>query len=256
MKLISAFILTYNSEKYLEKIILQLKKACDEILIVDSGSSDSTRSIAENNGCKFLHRDFDNFKNQRAFALEQCAHDLVFMIDSDEIPDDELLTALNKLKNSAVNADAYRLKRVWHALGKKVHAVYPVVSPDFPVRLFDRRKSNFNNSPLVHEEPSGYQTIDTLQGALHHYTFESRKEIALKLERYAPLSAEMLLRKNKNPFVLLQWMSAVAAFTKWYAAKGGWRDGITGIILAKYAFDYTFLKYEKAREVQSTKYIV
>ncbi len=252
---VSAFILTYNSEKYLDRIISQLRKICDEIVIVDSGSEDSTKIIAEKHHCRFLFRTFDNFKNQRTFALEQCSYYLVLMLDSDEIPDEKLIASLNDLKKSYNLSDAYRLKREWYVLGKKIHALYPVVSPDYPVRLFDKRKSNFENSPVVHEEPSGFQTIAVLGGTLRHYTFESRKEIAEKLKRYTTLSAETLLDKKKNLSYIQQWLSAIAAFLKWYFAKGGWRDGAAGIVLAKYAFDYTFLKYEKARKkVPGIKY--
>lgn len=196
-----------------------------------------------------MHRDFDNFRNQRAFALSECQNNLVLMVDSDEVPDELMIESLAKLKNQDSIADAYRLKRVWIVLGKKIHAVYPVVSPDYPVRLFDKRKSNFDHSPVVHEEPSGYKSIETLGGSLHHYTFESKKEINEKLERYTTLSAETLLKKKKNLSVIQQWLSAIAAFMKWYFAKGGWRDGSTGVVLAKFAFDYTFLKYGKARVV-------
>jgi glycosyltransferase involved in cell wall biosynthesis len=257
MHRISAFILTLNSEKYLGKIVTQLQKACDEIVVVDSDSADETRTIAESLGCRFFFRPFDNFKNQRAFALEKCSYNLVLMIDSDEVPDNAFLDALNRLKASDGLLDAYRMKRVWFALGKKIHAVYPVVSPDYPVRLFDKRRSNFKDSPIVHEEPSGYESIGVLEGAVRHYTFETQEEIAGKLERYASLSAETLLNKKKNLSVFQQLLSSAAAFIKWYFAKGGWRDGVTGMILAKYAFDYTFLKYRKARrkyQVQSTEY--
>jgi len=253
VKQLSAFILTRNSEKYLGQILHQLKKACDEIVVMDSESSDSTRSISEKENVRFLSRAFDNFKNQRAYAVQQCTYDLILMIDSDEIPDDELIAALNILKLSNDILDAYRLKREWFVLGKKIHAVYPVVSPDFPVRLFDKRKSNFDLSPVVHEEPSGYKTIGILGGTLKHYTFETKKEIAEKLNRYASLSAETLLKKKKNLSILQQYLSSTAAFLKWYFGKGGWRDGAVGLTLGRYAFDYTFLKYEKARAPKPPK---
>jgi glycosyltransferase involved in cell wall biosynthesis len=246
---LSAFILTLNSEKYLGQILHQLKKACDEIVVVDSDSIDQTKSIAEKENVRFLSREFDNFKNQRAYAVQQCTNDFVLMIDSDEIPDDSLISALNAIKTSHEILDAYRLRREWFVLGKKIHAVYPVVSPDFPVRLFDKRKSNFDNSPVVHEEPSGYKTIGVVDGTLNHFTFETKKEIADKLDRYASLSAETLLKKKKNLSVVQQTLSSTAAFVKWYFGKGGWRDGIVGITLGMYAFNYTFLKYEKARSI-------
>ena len=247
VKNLSAFILTLNSEKYLAQILQQLKKACDEIVIVDSESSDSTKAIAEKASVRFLSRAFDNFKNQRAYAVDQCSNNLVLMIDSDEIPDDDLISSLEKVKQTDEIPDAYRLKREWFVLGKKIHAVYPVVSPDYPVRLFDKRKSNFDNSPVVHEEPSGYNSIGVLNGTLNHYTFETKKEIAEKLDRYTSLSAETLLKKKKSLSVFQQYLSATAAFMKWYFGKGGWKDGGVGLTLGRYAFDYTFLKYQKAR---------
>src|SRR5688572_810892 len=90
---LSAFILTLNSEKYLGQILGQLKKACDEIVVVDSSSKDSTEAIAKKENVRFITRAFDNFKNQRSYAVEQCSHELVLIIDSDEIPDDELISA-------------------------------------------------------------------------------------------------------------------------------------------------------------------
>ena len=98
MRGVSAFILTHNSEKYLGEILVKLKNACEEIIVLDSGSSDATERITKACRCKFLSRTFDNFKNQRAYAVESCVHDLVLMIDSDEIPDEELIAALNTLK--------------------------------------------------------------------------------------------------------------------------------------------------------------
>lgn len=244
---ISGFILTFNSEKYLDRIISALGKCCDEIVVVDSGSSDSTRAIAEKYGCKFFVRPLDNFKAQRAFATEQCSCDLVLMVDSDEIPDDVLILSLKSLRNSPEHLDAYRIQRDWVVLGKKVHAIYPVVSPDFPVRLFDKRRCNFDSSSIVHEEPAGYRNAGILAGTLSHLTFETREELAAKLERYSSLSATTLLEKRKPVGIISQWLSSLAAFFKWYALKGGWKDGAAGVVLAKYAFDYTFLKYRKAR---------
>src|SRR5687768_1542359 len=146
MHSISAFILTLNSGKYLERILHQLNKSCDEVVVVDSGSMDATEAITLKNHGRFLSRTFDNFRNQRTFALQSCAHDLVLMIDSDEIPDDILIAELNALKSKKNLSGAYRLRRERYVLGRKVHAAYPEVSPDYPVRLFNRRISNFDRS--------------------------------------------------------------------------------------------------------------
>ncbi len=248
MQKISAYVLTKNSEQYIQDVLTQLLKFADEVLILDSGSDDRTIGIASvNKGVRILVRKFDNFKNQRNFAASKCKHDWVFFADSDEMPDDELVKDILKLKQEGFAKEAYFVQREWYALGKKVHVVYPIVSPDSVVRLFDKSKSGFGDSSnLVHETISGYTTSGVLQGKLIHKTFDSQYELNKKLFHYTSLAAEDIRNSGKPITGIKLYLSPVAAFIKWYFIKGGYKDGKAGLTLGKYAYDYTKLKYSKA----------
>jgi glycosyltransferase involved in cell wall biosynthesis len=250
MQKISAYVLTKNSERHLDTVLKQLLRFADEVLILDSGSDDGTVRIASiNKGVRILIRKFDNFKAQRNYAALKCNHDWIFFADSDEIPDDELVNAILELKQKEFEAEAYFVQREWHALGEKVHVIYPVISPDLVVRLFDKRKVSFNeSSTVVHETLGGFSKSGILAGKLTHMTFESKFEIKRKLKHYTTLAAQDIKNAGKPITAGKIYLSPLAAFIKWYFIKGGYKDGKVGFILARYAYSYTKMKYQKARE--------
>lgn len=251
---ISSYILTCNSEQYLEKILTQLSKFSDEIVVLDSGSSDTTLSIAKQFPLvKTFHRDLDNFKNQRNHAASLCQHDTVFYVDSDEIPDDILVHTILAMKDSMTELGdrGYAASRQWFVMGRPVHSIYPVVNPDWPVRLFDRRHVSFNNdSNIVHETLGGQSEIVHIKGTLKHYTFRTREEINQKLEQYTSLAAEDLIRRKGKVSALKSIFSPIASFIKWYVLKKGFLDGRVGLVTGGYAYRYSKLKYRKAFTLQ------
>lgn len=254
MKL-SAYILTYNSERYIGEIIDKLSCVADEILILDSGSTDSTINIASQSPKVVIcYRSFDNFKEQRNYAAMKCAYNAVFFVDSDEIPDKELINSLKKIKEeqNELKLKAYSVKRQWEVLGRSVHAIYPVVCPDNVVRLFDRRYVSFaDNSNIVHETIEGYDECICLEGNLRHKTFHTKEELLNKVEHYTDLAAEELIRRKKRVSSFKIIFSPIAGFIKWYFLKKGFLDRKVGLILGMYAYKYTKLKYIKARRLKS-----
>lgn len=248
---LSSYILTCNSERYLEEILVQLDKFSDEIVILDSGSTDSTLNIAQRfEKCKIHYRPFDNFKNQRNHASSLCQYDAVFFVDSDEIPDEALVKTLKDLKQSieTIGEEAYFVKRYWQVLGTPVHAIYPVESPDKVIRLFNKKHVTFgSNSTIVHETLEGYKETRVLSaGHLQHNTFNTKDEFDRKLTQYTTLAAEDMLRRGKNITWSKRIFSPIAAFIKWYFIKQGFKDGRVGWYCSVYAFRYTRLKYIKA----------
>lgn len=248
MDQLSCYILTRNSEKYLPKILEQVKKVADEIVLLDSGSTDDTYSIGKTYGCKILYRSFDNYRDQRAFAQQKCKYDWVLFFDSDEIPTDLLIEKLLKLKAGGFKSDCYEVRREWYVLGKKVHVCYPVISPDYPVRLLNRQIVKFDErSAVVHETPHGQRTTERLHEPLEHFTFSTPWEMESKLQYYSSLSAQEVVARNKNKSWYKLLVSPVGAWIKWYLIKGAWKDGAIGWKMGAYTFRYTFLKYRKAR---------
>jgi glycosyltransferase involved in cell wall biosynthesis len=250
MEPLSAYILTRDSEEDLGEILGRLEPVVDEILVLDSGSTDRTREIAESfPKVRWLHRALDDFSSQRNYALGQCAARHVFFLDSDEIPDDELIQGLRRLRREGFSAEAYDVRRDWFVLsGKRIRSLYPVSSPDYPVRLIDKAKVRYDaSSTMVHETLSGHEIRKRLPGRLRHHTFRTREEIARKLKLYSDLAArDLIARRDKSPHWTRQVFNPCFAFIKWYFGKGGFREGWTGLIFAAYAFNYTREKYRKA----------
>ena len=250
MQLLSFYILTYNCGKYLGKILEQVNKVADEIVVVDSYSSDSTQVIASRFTNNIFQKKFINYAQQRTYAMNKCTNEWIFTLDSDEIPNDDLITSINSLKKCDFNKfsgiDAYRILRYWYVLSKAVHSIYPNASPDAPVRLFLKRKATYAYSSLVHETIHGFHNIALItSGHISHYTFESKREIKEKLQRYTDLAAFDAKKNGKHSSVLHAFGCAVFAFIKFYFIKGAFKDGLLGCITAKYAFDYTWSKYIK-----------
>lgn len=253
--MLSCYILTFNSEKHLESILSKLSSVVDDLVIIDSGSKDRTESIAKNYQANFIFRKLDNFRDQRNFALTNCKNDWVLTLDSDEVPDEQLVASLKQLKqdnfvHEGIVPDGYKIYRRWFLFDREVHAFMPVSNPDCPMRLFRKSIVDYRQEGnLVHEEATGARTKAIIQpGFILHYSCDSIRDLMQKMNYYTTLAAEDMKLKGKaagswfNMFV-----HAFAAWLKWYFKKGGWKDGEIGVLLGVYAFFYTLLKYIKLR---------
>lgn len=244
---LSIYVLTHNSEKHLAAVLAAARRMADDLLVLDSGSIDATLAIAAEHGARIAQRPFDDFREQRLHANQLCQHRHVLFMDSDEIASDALIDAICALKQRGFEHDAYVIRRDWFVLGQRIHALFPVGCPDYPIRLIDKDKVGFGQQS-VHEQPVGYASLGRIDAPMTHYTFETHAEIARKLDRYTDLAAADLHRRGKKRtgMRVKQWTSPIAAFLKWYIKSGGWRDGRVGITLALYAAAYTHRKYRKA----------
>jgi len=249
MEFISSYVLTNNSQKYLVEILDKLTLVADEIIIIDSGSQDKTQKIAMSySKVKFLVHSFENFKRQRIFAENQCSYDNILFVDSDEIPNEQMIGSLLNLKEKGIDKDVYSIKRSWQVLGKFVTAIYPVTCPDFPIRLYKKEKASFKDSNMVHENMSHFSSKGLIKGSLHHKTFHTKEELFKKLEFYTSIASNDLINRNKTIGLHKIFLSPIAAFIKWYIIKQGYKDGCLGLLLGKYAYLYTLKKYVKARK--------
>lgn len=250
MMSVSAYILTCNSERYIVEVLTQLSKFADEIVVLDSGSSDSTLDkVVQFPLVTVYHRPFDNFREQRNYAASLCRHNTVFYVDSDEIPDDALVNALRTIKaeKTELGSCGYAVCRQWYVMGRPIHSIYPIESPDKVIRLFDRRHVSFDShSSIVHETLGGQSETRLLDGILMHRTFHTWQEMASKAEQYTSLAAQDLVRRKGRVHKIKVLLNPIAAFIKWYFLKRGFMDGRVGLLTGCYAYRYTKLKYRKA----------
>lgn len=236
-------LLTFNSDRLLEACLKPLLALADEFVVVDSGSTDRTLAILSAHGITPVSRKYLAHSEQMNHAISLSANDWVLCIDSDEILDNETTNNIQLLKRELANEGvAYRLSRHWRVLNRDVRAIYPVSSPDYPTRLFNRRRVKFNDVP-VDDKALGFDSTQIIAGRVVHDTFYTLHEVFQKLNGYTTRLCQL---RNVQPSLTRALFNPFFAFIKWYGVKGGWRDGRVGLVTGVYAFLYTFLKYFKA----------
>lgn len=253
MTRISVCCLTFNSEQSIRKTLDSIKNIADEIVIIDSYSTDRTLEIVREYTDKVFFRTYTFHGLQMNYGLDQCTHDWVFCIDSDEIMDQDMARHILALKESGLEGkEAFRIHRQWFFLGKPVHAFYPVVSPDRIIRFFDRTIVHFNDKP-VHDQPVGQKGCSWLKGYLLHYSTGSLDELYDKLNKYTTRIAQGSAASAPRVSLAQILFNPAGAFIKWYFLKKNFLDGFRGFVLGVYAAMYTFLKYVKLYHLRINK---
>jgi glycosyltransferase involved in cell wall biosynthesis len=233
MNRLSVVIITKNEENFIADAIKSSLFA-DEILVLDSGSTDATCSIAKELGVKVIHQDWLGFGAQKNKAIELAKNDWVFVLDSDERITVELqLEILNTLQNPT--EDGYYAARLNKFFGKNIR--HCGLYPDYSIRLFNRQKGKFNNI-TVHESIQILGTTAKLKNHMLHLAFETVGEFTDKQRKYAKLS-----QKNKN--LVKAFISPTWIFFKIYIIRLGFLEGWRGFVIAKVYAQYTFWKYSK-----------
>lgn len=242
---VSVCCLTFNSERTIRKTLDSVKKIADEIIVVDSFSNDGTTKIVKEFTDKIYFKEYKYHGLQMNYAIELCAYDWVFCIDSDEWLDDGMIQHICRLKIEGLDGkEAFRVRREWFFLGKPVHAFYPITSPDRIVRFFNRKYVRFNEKP-VHDKATGYKRCYWLEGKLLHDSTGSLYELYDKLNKYTTRYAEGNAFQAKSVKLKNLLLNPFIAFIKWYLLKKNFMDGTRGFILGMYAAFYTLFKYTK-----------
>lgn len=245
--MITVCILTFNSLRTIELCLLPALQVADELIVVDSGSTDGTNAYLASQGICSIHRTYDTHARQMNFAISLAKNDWVLCLDSDEFMDHDTIKHINQLRACLTDqSHAYRITRHWRVLGKRVRAIYPVSSPDYPVRLFNRNVARFNDQP-VDDKPAGFASSEIIPGCVIHDTFPSLDEVFGKANSY---TSRLVRYKPIPPSLPRTLISPLFAFLKWYFRKGAFRDGAAGLATGGYAALYTFLKYFKAWAVE------
>ena len=228
---ISALLITYNEEKNLHRYLNDVDFA-DEIIIIDSFSTDKTEEIARQNPkTKFVKRKFDNFTNQRNYGLSLAKNDWVTFFDADEGIPLELKKEIVSVFNQQPTFDAYFVYRKFFF--KKKHIKYSGMQNDKAVRIFKKSKSQYKSDRMVHEIIECNGRTGYLTNKLDHFTFDNEEEYLDKLNSYSRLRAQELRLKNLKPSFYHYTIKPAYRFLNYFVMRLGFLDGKDGYTIAK-----------------------
>jgi glycosyltransferase involved in cell wall biosynthesis len=254
--LLSVAIVTLNEEANLSRTLASVAWA-DELIVVDSGSTDRTVEIARSFGARVIQRDWPGFAAQKNFAIAQCRGTWILSLDADEELSPQLQTQIRTMLASNPPIDAYFLSRRNLFLGRwiKRGGFYP----DAKLRLFRRSAANFALTPQFEERPV-HETIafdgasDTLDFDIIHHAYPTLSTYIEHMDRYSSLGAEILVDKRRVSRSTFSFVSNILLIPQitfvWnYFVRFGFLDGREGLLLHLYHATYTSWKYAKAWEL-------
>ncbi|EPR72933.1 Glycosyl transferase, family 2 [Winogradskyella psychrotolerans RS-3] len=249
---LSGVIITFNEERNIEQCLQSLVNVVDEIIVVDSFSTDTTKAICERFNVKFIEQEFLGYIEQKNFALSQASNDHIVSLDGDEALSDKLQQSIIDLKSNW-KFDGYYANRFNNFCGQWIkHSDW---YPNKKLRIFDRRSAewkgiNPHDNVQLHDAKaeSGH-----LKGDILHKTYQTYSEFNLKTEYFSTIAAKAYYDLGKKaPIWKIIWNPAWAFF-KTYVLRLGILDGFNGYVIAVQTANITFLKYSKLRALYKEK---
>jgi len=245
MPQISAVIITYNEEYNIQECIDSLKDVVDEIIVVDSFSTDKTEEICKNSEVRFLQHEWKGYGKQKNFGNTQVSYDFILSLDADERLSDGLKDAILEIKKNW-QYDVYSFNRMTYFQRRKIKYIS---YPDCQLRLFDRRKTQWNEN-MVHEGLIIDKTITVkrIKKDIIHYSYQNIHDQIERLNSYSTLSAGNNFERGKKSGIFKLIFSPTLVFIKSYFFRLGFLDGFFGFVICFNAAYYNFLKYAKQNE--------
>jgi len=244
---LSAVIITYNEEKKIERCLLSLKSIADEIVVVDSFSTDKTEEICLKHGVRFTTHKFDGYIEQKNYALTCASNDYILSLDADEAISEELKKSILKVKANW-KYDGYFFNRFNNYCGQWIH--HSNWYPDQKLRLFDRRKGSWGGeNPHDRFIQSKGATKKYLRGDLLHWVLTTYDDHIDKANRFSTIAAEEAFKKGKRASIVTILFHAIWRFVKSYFIRFGILDGYNGFVISSFSSYTVFLKYIKLRQM-------
>lgn len=244
---ISVVIITYNEEKNIARCIDSVGKIADEIVVVDSFSTDATREICVRKKVKFIEHIFEGHIEQKNFAISQAAYNYVLSLDADEALSEILRQSVAEVKQNW-QMNAYEMNRLTNYCGKWIR--HTDWYPDKKIRLFDRRKAKWGglnpHDKIILTEDA---RLGFLKGDILHYSYHSISQHIGQLNYFTDIGARIAFKRNKKAAYTQILFSPLIKFFKSYIIRRGFLDGYYGFIVCAISAFASFLKYVKLKEL-------
>jgi len=240
---ISAAIITKNEEANIERCLRSLAWV-DEIVVVDSGSTDRTLEICEAYNCRIIRTEWLGYGPNKRLAVSSTSNHWVLAVDADEEVTPELAREIQDLLSRDRTRGGYKIRWRSMYLGKWIsHSGWGSFRK---LKLFDRTLGNYTED-LIHETVELEGEVGRLRSPLNHYTYPDRATVVRKMEAHATMAAEVLWARGKRPSALTPYLHAGWTFFRMYFLKVGFLDGKIGLVLAGDYAHTVYLKYIKCR---------
>lgn len=250
MKL-SAAIMTFNEEKNLDRTLKALEDICDEIVIVDSESTDRTEEICKKYGAKFIKQKWLGYGRQRNVAIENCSGRWILAVDADEELSPELRDRIkNIIESDDTSKKVFEINRLSVCFGKKIK--YGGWGTSYAVRLFLKGAGKFNDN-TVHESFVTDEMIYKIKEDIYHHSYLTLEDYFSKFNRYTTEGALEYYKKGKKASVFQIVFNPLYKFIRMYIFRLGFLDGVEGFLLASTSSLYSMVKYFKLREIYRNK---
>lgn len=243
---LTAVIITKNEASNITRCLNSLQSVAEEILVIDSGSTDDTAVLARQMGARVIATEWKGYAQTKNFANNLASNDWILSIDADEVISPELATEILQLK--LTRGTVYSFNRLNNFFGQWIkHSGW---FPDWKTRIFDRRNTYWVGE-YVHEKLKFSESvrIKKMEGLLFHYSYQSHEDHWSRIELYSTLSAAELFANRAKPSWLKQKGGPVFRFFKTYFLQKGFLDGKAGWIISKRASRTVALKYEKLNKL-------
>ena len=252
MTKLTVTVITHNERSHIAAALASVSWA-DEIIVVDSRSTDGTIDIARQHATRVEERDWAGYGAQKNYAADQASNDWILSIDADERVTPQLAEEVRAVMSRGPVAPGYLMTRVAHYLGRWIRSTdwYP----DYHLRLYDRRAARWSER-RVHESvevdgrPKGDKRLPRLRGELLHYPYRDMSDHLRKIDTYTTLAAQEWDAEGKRGTAWQALVYPRLAFFRNYILRRGFRDGRTGLLVSLLNSYYVFLKYAKLMELQ------
>lgn len=251
MKKISAVIISYNEEADIGKCLESVQGISDEILVLDSFSTDGTEAVCRKYGVRFEQHVFDGYVAQKNRALRMASHDFILSLDADEALSEQARSEVEKAKASWTH-DGYIFNRRNCYCGRWMkHTTW---YPDRKLRLFDRRKATWTGlDPHDHILMAEGSKIMNLKGDLLHWAIHTKEEQRAKMEQFARISAKFYFNQGIRPGISTAIIHCVWRWFREYCIHLGFLDGIAGWQVARFSALYVWRKYYYLRQLYGSQ---
>ncbi len=244
MKL-SIGLITYNEEKNLARTLDSIIEIANEIIIVDSGSTDKTLEIADRYNASVYSEEWKGYGMQKNSVIEKCGGEWILLIDADEEISRDLRNKIKEIISDKNSKKIYKPNFTAVCFGKRIkHGGW---SNHYRIRLFQKGAGKYNDRE-VHEKFITNEEIGILKEEIYHHTYEDLEDYFNKFNRYTSESANQYKKQNKKKSFVLFYLDSLFKFFKMYVLKLGFLDGYEGYLLAKLSSFYVFTKYAKLKE--------